>query len=405
MTVHAVEGARVPDRVRRQHGSGNRQFARADPGRGRRCKGEPSVAIADYQSEADEDSVAREREETKRLLYVALTRARDRLYLSGSVGGGVFRPTRGALAEVLPDSLRALFMRAAGGTDAVTWSGSAGTVHELVVPRRAAYKRTVPDSRIWTIGHSTRSLDDFVAMLRCARYSAPRGRAHGPRFEASSSFRWRGACRRSCGNRRRVRSMCRPSVGCGRRVQTPPTGLETRQLSRLRGSHADSGVCRRAGGTSRAAAADGDRADVCRSGVVALSSAAHRRRAGGARTSRCCTSCRPKSRSRTAFTAFARVIESRVDLSGATRLWRAAQRGAGLGFFPRGRDEHDRTVRAGFAGPREPRQSIADHVVRCARRREWGQVAVLPSSKIICGKSRRVSQFGRFSLRRPSAIT
>jgi hypothetical protein len=93
------------------------------------------VAIADYQSEADEDSVAREREETKRLLYVALTRARDRLYLSGSASGGVFRPTRGALAEVLPDSLRLLFMRAASGTDAVTWCGSGGAVHEFVVPQ------------------------------------------------------------------------------------------------------------------------------------------------------------------------------------------------------------------------------------------------------------------------------
>ena len=65
--------------------------------------GEPSVAIADYQSEADEDAEARDREETKRLLYVALTRARDRLYLSGAVADGVFRPTRGSLGEVLPD--------------------------------------------------------------------------------------------------------------------------------------------------------------------------------------------------------------------------------------------------------------------------------------------------------------
>ena len=81
-------------------------------------KGEASVAIADYQSEADEDAVAREREESKRLLYVALTRARDRLYLSGSIGKGGFRPTRGALAEVMPESLRVLFARAASGTHA-----------------------------------------------------------------------------------------------------------------------------------------------------------------------------------------------------------------------------------------------------------------------------------------------
>jgi hypothetical protein len=96
--------------------------------------GEPSVAVADYQSEADEDGAAREREETKRLLYVALTRARDRLYLSGSVAGGAFRPTRGALAEVLPEALRALFVQAAAGAGLVTWNGQSGLVHELVVP-------------------------------------------------------------------------------------------------------------------------------------------------------------------------------------------------------------------------------------------------------------------------------
>ena len=43
---------------------------------------EPSVAIADYQSEADGDAPAREREELKRLLYVALTRARHTLVLA-----------------------------------------------------------------------------------------------------------------------------------------------------------------------------------------------------------------------------------------------------------------------------------------------------------------------------------
>ena len=46
--------------------------------------GLPAVAVADFQSEADEEAQAREREETKRLLYVALTRARDRLYLSAA---------------------------------------------------------------------------------------------------------------------------------------------------------------------------------------------------------------------------------------------------------------------------------------------------------------------------------
>ena len=71
------------------------------------------MAIADYQSEADEDAQAREREETKRLLYVALTRARDRLYLSATVKDGVCRMGRGSLGEVLPASVKARFVAAA----------------------------------------------------------------------------------------------------------------------------------------------------------------------------------------------------------------------------------------------------------------------------------------------------
>ena len=71
------------------------------------------MAVADYQSEADEDARAREREETKRLLYVALTRARDRLYLSATVQDGQCRTGTGALGEVLPASVKARFVAAA----------------------------------------------------------------------------------------------------------------------------------------------------------------------------------------------------------------------------------------------------------------------------------------------------
>ena len=69
----------------------------------------PSVAIGDFESEADEDAGAREREETKRLLYVAVTRARDRLYLGAVVKEGGFKPGRGSLGEVLPQRFRPLF--------------------------------------------------------------------------------------------------------------------------------------------------------------------------------------------------------------------------------------------------------------------------------------------------------
>ena len=132
MTVHASKGLEYPIVfvVNMSRGTGN---ARAPIRIAADVKGEASVAIADYQSEADEDTSAREREETKRLLYVALTRARDRLYLSGSVANGQFRPTRGALGDVLPDSLKPVFVRAAGGPGVLTWAG-ASRVHELVVP-------------------------------------------------------------------------------------------------------------------------------------------------------------------------------------------------------------------------------------------------------------------------------
>jgi ATP-dependent helicase/nuclease subunit A len=64
-----------------------------------------SVAVGDFQSEADDDDEAREREETKRLLYVALTRARDRLYLGAVLTDGRLVAGRGSLAEVLPTTL------------------------------------------------------------------------------------------------------------------------------------------------------------------------------------------------------------------------------------------------------------------------------------------------------------
>jgi ATP-dependent helicase/nuclease subunit A len=69
----------------------------------------PSVSIGDFESEADEDATARDREETKRLLYVAVTRARDRLYLGAVVKDGTFKPGRGSLGDVLPLRFRPLF--------------------------------------------------------------------------------------------------------------------------------------------------------------------------------------------------------------------------------------------------------------------------------------------------------
>ena len=86
---------------------------------------EPSVSVGPFISDTDEAERERERHETRRLLYVAVTRARDRLYLSSTLKEGTLVPGRGSLAEVLPESCRKLLGRAATELSR-SWTLSAG---------------------------------------------------------------------------------------------------------------------------------------------------------------------------------------------------------------------------------------------------------------------------------------
>jgi len=133
MTVHASKGLEFPvvflvDVGRGTGGRPDPIRVAEDPG-----EGAVSVAVGDFESAADEDAEARDREETKRLLYVALTRARDRLYLGAAVPDGRFRPGRLGLGDVLPASFRDLFEEAAAGTPSVGWSAPGGAIHRLRV--------------------------------------------------------------------------------------------------------------------------------------------------------------------------------------------------------------------------------------------------------------------------------
>jgi ATP-dependent helicase/nuclease subunit A len=137
MTVHASKGLEFPIVFVVNMAKGASGFpkpmrivARADE--------EPSVSIGPFVSDMDEAERSREKHETKRLLYVALTRARDRLYFSAVLKDGALAPGRGSLAEVLPASISNLFVRASSAfpeCPAVAWASSAGHTFEFSICR------------------------------------------------------------------------------------------------------------------------------------------------------------------------------------------------------------------------------------------------------------------------------
>ena len=129
MTVHASKGLEFPIvfLVNLTRGTGGvpppLRVVAGDGG------DEPIVGIARYEPGATEAEQVREREESKRLMYVAVTRARERLYVSAAaqrqrrIAAGV-----GSLASVCPASLlevldSALVDPGAASPQEVTWQG------------------------------------------------------------------------------------------------------------------------------------------------------------------------------------------------------------------------------------------------------------------------------------------
>jgi ATP-dependent exoDNAse (exonuclease V) beta subunit len=131
MTVHASKGLEFPIVFVVNLARGASGFPRPV-----RVSGD-EVSVGPFVSESDEEERFREREETKRLLYVALTRARDRLYLGSVLKDGAFAAGRGSLADVLPESLRALFVRAAQEPgDTVEWTAESGRTYRFRLCRQ-----------------------------------------------------------------------------------------------------------------------------------------------------------------------------------------------------------------------------------------------------------------------------
>jgi hypothetical protein len=130
MTVHAAKGLEFPVVfvVNLARGTANRRAPIRIATSGDE---DGSVAVGDFQSSGDEDQADKEREETKRLLYVAMTRARDRLYLGTVLKEGLVQPGRGSLAEVLPASFLASFGAAAAGGGVLVWKATSGVSHAI----------------------------------------------------------------------------------------------------------------------------------------------------------------------------------------------------------------------------------------------------------------------------------
>ncbi len=170
MTIHAAKGLEFPVVfvVNLSRGTGGRRHAIRVVSDARH--GDAWLSVGDFQSEADADAKAKDREETKRLLYVALTRARDRLYLASEVKDARWRAFGGSLGDILPLGVKARFEAASlsPAPETTEWAAASGNVHTFRVCAGSSIGH-----RPSSIVHRPSSIDDRRSTIVDGRSFAP----------------------------------------------------------------------------------------------------------------------------------------------------------------------------------------------------------------------------------------
>ena len=167
MTIHAAKGLEFPVVfvVNLSRGTGSRRHAVRVVSDAR--QGDAWLSVGDFQSEADADAKAKDREETKRLLYVALTRARDRLYLASEVKDARWRAFGGSLGDLLPAGVKARFEAASmmPAPETTEWTAASGQVHTFRVCPASSIVHRQSSIVVGPTMDDGRSPDNFAALV------------------------------------------------------------------------------------------------------------------------------------------------------------------------------------------------------------------------------------------------